>query len=151
MRRTVLVLLLAGGISVLLAAAPASAQWANPPKTGSQPEELPDRTVLAGQSGMGPLMTAELVHPHDNAKKKMAVVQVHTDGVRLVTPGSKAESKDDEAHLQYRLDHQQAIDTTQTNMRFTGLSQGDHIIQVALAGNDNKPMGHQTTLKVHIP
>jgi hypothetical protein len=44
-----------------------------------------------------------------------------------------------------------AIHTTSTTAQFDHLSRGDHRIQVALVGNDNKPVGEQTTLKVHVP
>lgn len=39
-----------------------------PPATGSPPNELADRTQLAGQSGLGPLLIAELVEKEANAK-----------------------------------------------------------------------------------
>jgi hypothetical protein len=38
-----------------------------------------------------------------------------------------------------------------TISQIDNLSPGEHHIQVALASNDNKPLGHETTLNLHIP
>lgn len=130
----------------------AAPQWRNPPKTGSPTQELPDRTGVAEQSGIGPDLSAVLVNPDANAKQKKAVVRVQTAGVSLVNPAaSHGVPMNGQAHIQYRLDQNPIVNSTQTEMSFDHLSPGDHVIQVAMAGNDNRPIGEQKTLKIHIP
>jgi hypothetical protein len=36
-------------------------QWAQMPTTGAQPQTLTDRTIITGQSGLGPLITDSLL------------------------------------------------------------------------------------------
>jgi|SRR5581483_106813 len=129
----------------------AYAQWKEPPSTGSPTNELEDRTNLAGQSGLGPLLKATLVDFERNAKSHKAVVEVQTDGVRMVDPASvNHEPKLDEAHLQYRLDNGEIQNSTSKTWTFDNLSRGEHRIEVALASNDNHPIGKPKTLKLLI-
>ena len=138
--------------SMLMLSAVGQAQWIENPATGSQPERVPDRTVLAGQSGMAPLMTAKLVNKNANAREHRAVVEVETDGVHMVDAASVNHVPNlEQAHIQYQLDSGDLINSTAKTMKFDGLAPGEHRIQVKLAGNDNKPIGKATTLKVHIP
>jgi len=139
-------------VAVALCLPPATmAQWIDLPRTGSQPATLPDRTVLAGQSGLAPQMTAELVHAKANARHRSAVVAVKTEGVHLTTPAS---SQDipwlDEAHLSYQLDNLPPLFTTNLSMEFHNLAPGVHQILVALVGNDDRPIGAPQTLKLHV-
>ena len=130
----------------------AYAQWKEPPATGSPTNELEDRTNLVGQSGLGPLLTATLVDVDRNAKSHRAVVEVQTDGVRIVDPASlKNEPKLDEAHLQYRLDNGEIQNSTSKTWTFDNLSPGEHRIDVALASSDNHAIGKSLTLKLRIP
>ncbi len=120
--------------------------------TGSQPNQLPDRTVLAGQSGLGPNLTAQLVSEHANARQHKAVIKAQVDGVELVDPGSTNRvPKLDQAHIECRLDERPAVHTASTTIQFDNVPRGDHEIHVALVGNDGKPMGEETTLKLRVP
>lgn len=138
--------------AISLAPRPACCQWKELPSTGSPQNELPDRTTLSGQSGMGPRLTAELIHKESNAKRHKAVVQVQTDGVELVSPAAaNGQPKLDEAHLQYRLDNGPVQHTTSKTWSFENLSPGEHIIHITLVGNDNQPLGKAKTLVVKAP
>jgi hypothetical protein len=137
--------------SLAVLASPGDCQWKEPPTTGSPEQTLPDRTTLVGQSGLGPLVRAAVINEHSNAKNHIAEVEVQTDGVQLVEPSAAAHSaKLDEAHIQYRLDDGPSQNTTSTRLRFENLPRGTHLIRIALAGNDNHPIGKTTTLKIKI-
>lgn len=127
-------------------------QWKELPSTGSPTEQFPDRTTLAGPSGLAPLLIASLVDPEKNAKQHKAVVEVQTDGVRLVDPAQvHNQPKIDEAHIQYRLDGGPVHNSTSRTWTFDQLSPGDHEIHVALAASDNQPVGKSKRLHIHIP
>lgn len=127
-------------------------QWAQMPMTGSQPRILTDRTMMAGQSGLGPLMTADFVDKYANAGERRAVIDVHTDGVQMVDPAGTGNMPSvSQAHVQYQVDDGTPVNTTSRRIQLDNLSPGEHHIQVALAGNDNKPMGRETMLNLHIP
>lgn len=129
----------------------AQAQWKQLPTTGSPEDRLPDRTTLAGQSGLGPQLTAEMVDKDANAKKRRVVVQVQTDGVEMVDPVSVNEPNLGQAHIEYRLDNGPAQQTTSKTETFETLPPGWHRVYVRLLSNDNHPIGKPTTLSVHIP
>ena len=139
-------------ISILLCAClPAAAQWKEPPATGSPANELPDRTTLAGQAGMGPLLAVNLVNAEENARNHKAVVQVQTDGVNIVDPSDKHESKIDEVHIQYRMDNEPIQNTSAKTWTFDHLSSGNHLVRVALATSDNRQLGKERSLRVKVP
>lgn len=127
-------------------------QWKELPATGSPTERLPDRTTLAGQSGLGPLLIAKLVDEAANAKQHKAVVDVQTDGVRLVDPEAvHHKPKIDEAHIQYQMDGGAVQNSTSETWTFQHLSRGEHHIVVALATSDNHPIGKAKRLRVRVP
>lgn len=139
-------------IGILCVAPVAQCQWKQPPSTGSPENHLPDRTKLAGQSGIGPLLTARLLDKEHNARKHRAVIEVRTDGVKLVDAASvQGEAKLDEAHIQYSLDNGPTQSTTSRTLIFENLSRGGHLIHVNLASDDNRKVGKGTTLKVEVP
>lgn len=130
----------------------ARAQWTELPRTGSLPSTVPDRTVLAGQSGLAPLLTAKLVHPKANAKNHAAAIAVKTEGVHLTAPAaSSGVPWLDEAHLCFQLDGGEPVYTTNLVTEFHNLASGEHQILVALVGNDNRLIGESKALKVHVP
>lgn len=136
----------------VLACSIAQAQWKQLPTTGSPEDRLHDRTILAGQSGLGRQLTAELVDEDANARKHRAVVQVQTDGVEMIdAPDANYEPKLEQAHLEYRLDSGPARQTTAKSYTFEDLPPGRHLIYVRLMANDNEPVGKPTTLVLHIP
>lgn len=127
-------------------------QWKELPSTGSPAERFPDRTTLAGQSGAGPLLIASLIDEERNAKHHRAVVEVQTDGVRLVDPAqAHYQPKIDEAHIQYRLDGGPVRSTTSKTLIFDQLSPGNHQVYVTLATSDNQPVGKSKRLHFHVP
>jgi hypothetical protein len=129
-----------------------SSQWREPPATGSPANELPDRTTLAGQTGLGPLLIADLVDKSDNAAHHKIVVKVQTDGVKIVDPtAANHEPRLDEAHIQYQLDGNTPYDSTSKTWTFDNVPSGEHRIKVRLASSDNQQMGKGKLLKVHIP
>lgn len=139
-------------VSLLILMSPLEAQWKQLPETGSQPQQLTDRTGLAGQSGTGPELAAELVDPSANAKQHRAVVAVRIAGVELVNSNTAISAlKLNEGHIQYQVDDQPAIDSTSTRMQFDNLSPGEHHIQAVLVDNDNHPVAEEATFTVYIP
>jgi hypothetical protein len=139
-------------LSLILVPATGWAQWREPPATGSPANELPDRTTLSGQSGLGPMLMAALIDKNENAKKHRAVVKVETDGVQMVDPAAAHyEPKLDEAHIQYQLDSGHVYDSTSKIWEFEKLPSGEHRIKVTLTSSDNQQMGKAKLLKVHIP
>jgi hypothetical protein len=135
----------------LAACLAANAQWKEPPATGSPVNRLPDRTTLAGQAGMGPLLIAKLVQPQLNASNHRAVIEVQTDGFKIVNPAVEREPRIDEGHIQYRLDNGAIQNTTSKTWRFEHLSPGWHVVRVALATSDNHQLGREKRLKVNVP
>ena len=129
-----------------------SAQWKEPPATGSPSNELPDRTIMAGQSGMGPLLIAVLVNPKDNAKNHKAVIEVQTDGFTVVDPATvKGEPKSGEGHIQYRIDNGAIENTISKTWTFEHLASGEHLIRVALVSSDNHQIGETRSLRIKVP
>lgn len=126
-------------------------QWKEPPATGSPQNTLPDRTMFAGQSGLGPMISAVLVDAAGNAKMHKAVIEVQTDGVNIVDPATHKEPKLDEAHIAYQLDDHNRVDSVSKMQTFTDLRAGDHRVRVSLMSNDNHQMGKEQVLKVYVP
>ncbi len=148
--RVLLLGILAWGI--LLEVPKAECQWKQQPSTGSPEYRFPDRTKVAGQSGVGPLLTARLLDKEDNAKRHRAIVEVQTDGVQLVDAGAaQNQPRLDEAHIQYALDNQPVQNTTSKTCTFENLQPGEHRIHINLASSDNRKIGQGTTLNVKVP
>jgi hypothetical protein len=125
-----------------LSALPAYSQW----------KELPDRTTLAGQAGLGPTLIVKLLNSKVNALNHKAVIEVQTDGVKLVNPAAvNYEPRFDEAHIQYRLDSGPIQDTTSNTWTFENVSTGEHLLRVALATSDGHQLGRQKSLKLKVP
>jgi hypothetical protein len=142
-----------GAIILLLCAClPAYSQWKELPETGSPKNRLPDRTTLAGQAGLGPLLIVKCVNQKANAQRHRAVIEVQTDGVKMVNPSAvDDEPRSDEAHIQYRLDNGPIQNTTSKTWIFDHLSPGEHLIRVAVATSDNRQMGKEKRFKVDVP
>lgn len=138
-------------IALCLAPRAAMCQWKEPPATGSPENTLPDRTTLAGQSGLGPLISAILVDPAANARMHKAVVEVQTDGVSVVDPATHKQPKLDEAHIAYQVDDHGRVDSVSKMQTFSDLRPGDHRIRVSLRSNDNHQIGKEQVLRVHVP
>lgn len=101
---------------------------------------------------MGAVLTAKLIDERGNAKEHRAVVEIHTDGVRIVdASAAKHDPRLDEGHIQYRVDSGPPQNTTQLRFTIPNLGSGEHYIRVALAANDNLPIGAETLLRVKIP
>lgn len=137
---------------LLCACLPAYSQWKELPATGSPPNRLPDCTTLAGQSGLGPLLIVKFVNQKENAQHRRAVIEVQTDGLKMVDPVvGNHEPRSDEGHIQYRLDNGPIQNTTSITWTFDHLSPGKHLIRVAVASNDNHQLGEEKALKVCVP
>ncbi len=143
-----LVLALLAGLSICPIA---KAQWKELPATGSPPNRLEDRTKLVGQSGMGPLLTVDLMDKDQNARQHKVVLRVRTAGVQIVHAGPNSQPKLDEVHLQYRLDNGPIQNSTSTSWTFENVSSGEHHVYVQLAASDNRSLGRRATLTVNIP
>jgi hypothetical protein len=129
----------------------ASAQWMERPNTGSPQKYLPDRTNMAGMSGMGPELKVSLVNTHKNASARKAVVRIEVWGVDLVEPQRNQEPKSTLAYVTYQLDSGEVVKTAQKEQMFGNIPPGYHHIYVQLASLDGQPVGARMTLTVHIP
>jgi hypothetical protein len=138
-------------VALLLLPSAAVCQWKEPPATGSPENTLPDRTTLAGQSGLAPMISAKLADAGANAKLHKAVVEVQTDGVSMVDPATHQQPKLDEAHIAYQLDGHGPIHSISKTWTFIDLPAGDHRIRVSLMSNDNHQIGKEQVLKLHVP
>jgi hypothetical protein len=131
---------------------PAFSQWKELPATGSPSNRLPDRTTLVGQAGLGPLLIVKLVNSKANAQHHKVVVEVQTDGLKMVDSAAvKYEPRSDEEHIQYRLDNGSIQNTTSKTWTFNHLSRGEHLIRVAVATSDNRQLGREKALKMRVP
>jgi hypothetical protein len=141
----ILVALVASG------SAAAHAQWKQQPSTGSPEYRLEDRTIMAGQSGLSPTLTAQLVAPQGNATQHEIVVQTQIDGVQLQYPQNAGEANLDRAHIEYQLDDLAPEESARRTWTFTRVSPGDHTVTVRLVSGDNEELVHPTRLRVHVP
>ncbi len=133
---------------ILAACLPLAAQWP-PPRTGSTPETLTDRTVLAGQVATSTDFGVRLVNPDKLAKQKSAVVEASIEGLELVNPGGAPNEY--QGHIAYKLDNGTERTTTSRRFELQNLPPGRHVITVYLAGNDNHELSPEHHLVVHVP
>ena len=137
---------------LLFVCLPAYCQWKEHPATGSPPNQLPDRTTLSGQAGLGPLLIVKLVDQGVNARQHKVVIEVETDGLKMVDPASvNHEPRSDEAHIQYRLDDGPIENSTSKTWTFDNLSAGEHLIRVAVAASDNHQLGREKIFRLRVP
>ena len=98
------------------------------------------------------MLIVKLLDPRANSHDHKAVIEVETDGLKLVDPAAtNHEPRLDEAHIQYRLDNGAIQSTTSKTWTFEHLSTGEHLIRVALATSDGHQMGREKSLKVKVP
>jgi hypothetical protein len=95
-----------------------------------------------------PTLSVSLKDREENARKQGASLVATVTGLQLVDPGQPQAGQ---GHLHYRLDGGPVIATTATKLGFHALSPGSHRIEVALVGNDHKPLGPRQTVSVEIP
>jgi len=110
----------------------------------------PGWTDWAGPVG-GPRLRARLLDGTDNAKKRVAAVEVEAKNVWLHSPVPTSAYGVVTAVLQYRLDSNPPVVTSDTRLRFEQLPSGNHIITVALLGVDHRVISGPAKLSVHIP
>lgn len=95
---------------------------------------------------------ARLVKEEENAKKKMAVVEVMVEGVKLIDPEKATRAVGaKEAHLHYQVDDGFVIASPAPKLSLHDLSSGTHRIIVKLSDNDHQPLGPMSTVTVKIP
>jgi len=136
---------------VFLSSHLALAQWKEPPSTGSPQSRLEDRTYMAGQSGMGATITAQLEDAAENAKHHKIVVRAQTDGVTLRPRQVSSQPNLDEARIQYQLDTQMPENTSSHTWTFARVSPGSHTVTVRLVDGDNKVLAEPSALTVQVP
>jgi hypothetical protein len=127
------------------------AQWKEPPSTGSPQYRLEDRTYMAGQSGMGATITAQLEDATENAKHHKIVVRAQPDGVTVQAGQTSAQPNLDEARIQYQLDTQTPENTTSNRWTFAPVSSGAHTVTIRLVDGNNKALAEPATLTIHVP
>jgi hypothetical protein len=108
--------------------------------------------AVAAPAAAAPSFEASLTDADAKAKKGEATVQVKVTGVQLIDPAAVQEKpRDGQGHLHYRVDGGPVIATPSAKLSFHELAQGDHRIEVTLAGNDHKPLMPSKTLRVTVP
>lgn len=127
-----------------------SAQWAENPTTGSSPEQLTDRTNLAGMTGLSPELKAGFVQKSENAKQHKIAVRAEVWGVHLVPPDANAR-QNGTASLSFVLDHNAPVKTDQKEYTFDNVSPGQHTVTVRLLSPEGQEIGSNIVLGIHIP
>lgn len=128
----------------IISAAPATAEY-------MESTEADSAAVAEMSSATMPALQAELIDKEIKAKAQSATVKVEIQGVQIVDPAQANEiPRPGEGHLHYRVDDGPEIATTAAKLSFHDLKKGHHVIHVALAGNDHKPLGPQQSLTVDI-
>lgn len=103
--------------------------------------------VVAGKN-----ISASLVNPELNAKRKTATIQVSVTGVQLIDLASVNEKPmKGQGHIHYQVDNGMVIATPTKKLSFHELSSGSHIISATLAGNDHQALSAPIILSVIIP
>ncbi len=110
----------------------------------------PGWTDWAGPVG-GPRLRARLLNESGNAKERVAAVEVEAQHVWLHPPVPPSAYGVVTAILQYRLDSEPPVVTSDTRLRFEQLPSGNHVITVALLGVDHHLISGPAKLSVHIP
>ncbi len=135
---------------VLFTAMCVSAQWAQYPTTGSSPQQLPDRTKLAGMTGLDPELKAGFVQKSGNAKEHKVVVRADVWGVDVIPPDSNM-PQNGTAFLSFALDNDAPVKTSQQEHTFENLSAGQHTVTVRLLSQDGQEIGSNVVLGVRVP
>jgi hypothetical protein len=126
-------------------------QWTEKPRTGSPEQMLPDRTNVAGMSGMTPELQAGLIDAQRNAAERRAVVHAEVWGLNLAEPQSQSQPKRNDGFLRYVLDRNEPVNTAGKEYTFPNLSPGYHTITVQLIAADDQPIGAKLVMTVHVP
>jgi hypothetical protein len=92
-----------------------------------------------------------LLNESDNAKERVAAVEVEAQHVWLHPPVPPSAYGVVTAILQYRLDSDPPVVTSDTRLRFEQLPSGNHVITVALLGVDHHLISGPAKLSAHIP
>lgn len=109
-----------------------------------------DWTVWEGAQ-QAPRLRAQLRDKDQNARNRVAAVEVQVRNVWLHYPNPVPQQGIRAAVLEYKLDNCAPILTTDTRLRFEGLSSGEHAITVTLVGEDNRTISPPARLQVAIP
>ncbi len=136
MKTILLMMLLGMGLPLL-------AQFPEQPTTGSAPMKRQDRTVLQGQVATTLDFGVRLV----DVKQDTAVVQASVDDFDLVAPGGNP-ANEHQGHIVYKVDNGAEQTTTAKRFEVNGLSPGEHVVTVYLAGNDGREISPEHRLKI---
>jgi hypothetical protein len=108
--------------------------------------------LLAAAAAAEPAFEIGLVDVDAGARRGSATVRVDPSDLELVDPASVHErARPGQGHLHFRVDDGPVIATTSTKLSFHELGVGSHRIEVALVGNDHRPLGPRQVMDVTIP
>jgi hypothetical protein len=107
-------------------------------------------TDWAGTVG-GPRVRARLLNEADNSKAHVASVEVEVQHVWLHAPESPGEYGVVSALLQYRVDNNPSVVTSDSRLRFEQLPSGNHVITIVLVGADDRAISGPARLSAQIP
>src|SRR5262245_19005475 len=95
---------------------------------------------------------AKLIPPtKPNPNDLSRTVEVDVKGVDIVHAAkAKEEPKKGQGHLHYQLDSNPTVATTSKKLSFYGLTPGQHVVKVSLAGNDHQPLGPSQQVRLHV-
>jgi hypothetical protein len=100
----------------------------------------------------GPQLRARLIDSAANAEKHVASVEVEVKHVWLhspVAPVSQYGARS--ALLEYKLDNDPSVVTSDTRLKFEQLAPGNHVIAIMLIGIDDRQIGSVAKLSVAVP
>jgi hypothetical protein len=101
-------------------------------------------TPRTSQTPQTPELRARVVQSTTEAGA--AVIHAEVSGVQLVDPAMAMRGQAGQGHLHYRIDGGPVIATPSDKLSLHQLTEGQHRVEVLLAGNDHKPLGPRQTL-----
>jgi hypothetical protein len=99
----------------------------------------------------GPQIRARLLDSATNAEKHVASVEVEVKHVWLHSPAPISQYGVRSALLEYKLDNDPSVVTSDTRLKFEQLAPGNHVIAIMLIGIDDRQIGSVAKLSVAVP
>jgi len=100
----------------------------------------------------GPQLRARLKDKNQNAAQHIAAVEAEVRNVFLDNPANVVpQTGAIVGVLRYQVDQCAPVVTIETRLTFQQLAAGNHVITVALIGQDNRPLTPKANLQVTIP
>jgi hypothetical protein len=99
----------------------------------------------------GVRVRAQLEDKAQNARAHLAAVEVEVQNVWLHYPYPAPQRGIQVGVLKYQLDNCAPVLTTDTRLRFSELTSGDHAISVTVLSTDNRPLSPPARMELRVP